>query len=127
MEPNIVLDTLAVTLDRQPIDEWQALEQTPEAGPTPTVSVTTGTAELGHLAGVDYGLWEMSAGQMRDIEADEIFVVLSGTGRIDFDEPAREPITLEPGTLVRLGEGMRTRWTVDGEALRKLYISPSAG
>ncbi len=126
MEPNrsdeTVLDTHAVTFDHQPVEEWQSLE-----GPDAPRSATTGVADLGHIGGAEYGLWEMSRGAMRDIEGEEVFVVLSGTGRIEFDEPAREPINLEPGTLVRLSDGMKTRWYVAGEPLRKLYIAPSEG
>ena len=64
---------------------------------------------------------------MRDIEGDEVFLVLSGTGRIEFDEPGRDPIELAPGSLVRLDEGMMTRWYIDGAPMRKLFIAPSEG
>lgn len=116
----IVLDTHSVSLDHAPIEDWQSLD----GGSDRRSATTTGTAELGHIGGAEFGLWEMSRGSMRDIEGNEVFVVLSGSGRIEFDEPVREPIALTPGTLVRLGDGMRTRWYVDGEPLRKLYIAP---
>ncbi|TNM53617.1 cupin domain-containing protein [Brevibacterium sediminis] len=90
-------------------------------------SVTTGFAELGTIGGAEYGLWEMSAGAMRDIEGDEVFLVISGTGRIEFDEPLRDPIELAPGSLVRLDDGMKTRWYIDGTPLRKLFIAPGEG
>ncbi|GGC36834.1 hypothetical protein GCM10010974_19010 [Brevibacterium sediminis] len=90
-------------------------------------SVTTGFAELGTIGGAEYGLWEMSAGAMRDIEGDEVFLVISGTGRIEFDEPLRDPIELAPGSLVRLDDGMKARWYIDGTPLRKLFIAPGEG
>ncbi|WP_434593100.1 cupin domain-containing protein [Brevibacterium sp. 1718] len=90
-------------------------------------SVTTGFAELGTIGGADFGLWEMNAGAMRDIEGDEVFLVISGTGRIEFDEPRRDPIELVPGSLVRLVDGMKTRWYIDGTPLRKLFIAPGEG
>ena len=69
----------------------------------------------------------MSAGAMRDIEGDEVFLVISGNGRIEFDEPRRDPIELVPGSLVRLVDGMKTRWYIGEEQLRKLFIAPSEG
>jgi uncharacterized cupin superfamily protein len=69
----------------------------------------------------------MSAGSMRDIEGHEVFLVISGTGRVEFDEPLRDPIELVPGSLVRLDAGMKTRWYIDGAPLRKLYVAPSEG
>ncbi|MFC5125280.1 cupin domain-containing protein [Pseudoclavibacter helvolus] len=83
---------------------------------------TTAALELGAFAGAEFGLWEMSAGSMFDVEADEVFLVISGTATVEFLEPALPPIDLEPGSIVRLGEGMRTRWTVTGAPLRKLYL-----
>lgn len=88
---------------------------------------TTAFAQLGTIAGADYGLWEMSAGAMRDVEGEEVFLVISGTGRIEFDEPAQNAVELAPGTLVRLEEGMKTRWFIDEVPLRKLFIAPSEG
>lgn len=127
------IDTRTFPLDHAPVDEWQRIApvvstaQTGDAeDPERTgADPTTALAELGTIGGTDYGLWEMSFGAMRDVEGDEVFVVLSGTGRIDFDEPARESIDLAPGVLVRLAEGMRTRWHIDDVPLRKLFIAPS--
>ncbi|RAG64908.1 hypothetical protein DN536_36860, partial [Burkholderia multivorans] len=86
---------------------------------------TTAFADLGTIGGVDYGLWEMSTGAMRDIEGEEVFLVISGTGRIEFDDPERESVELSPGSLVRLEDGMRTRWYIDDSPLRNLFIAPS--
>ncbi len=134
MEP---INTHDVPLSHEPIEGWQNVPAA-SAGGTDTVgsvgsegsaasameSVTTGFAELGTIGGADFGLWEMSAGAMRDIEGDEVFLVISGTGRIEFDEPRRDPIELAPGSLVRLDEGTKTRWYIDGAPLRKLFIAP---
>lgn len=132
MEP---LNTHEQPLYHAEVEEWQNLstaevgdgDSTPvNVGGTPVSDpTTTATAELGSIAGVDYGLWEMSAGAMRDIEGDEVFLVISGTGRIEFDEPLRDSIELVPGSLVRLEAGMKTRWYVTGSPLRKLFITPS--
>ncbi|WP_231444768.1 cupin domain-containing protein [Brevibacterium zhoupengii] len=110
-------------LEHEPIEDWQRLDDgVPTRGRTD--NPTTAFAELGTIAGAEYGLWEMSAGTMRDIEDDEVFIVISGNGRIDFDDMKLDPIDLSPGTLVRLEEGMTTWWYVDDAPLRKLYIAP---
>ena len=43
----------------------------------------TGSAVLGTFADLEVGVWEMTIGAMRDIEADELFVVLSGSARVE--------------------------------------------
>lgn len=123
------IDTHEFPLDHEPVENWQRLEpavSAQEDSPTDRSpnETTTAFAELGTIAGAEYGLWEMSAGTMRDVEGDEVFLVISGTGRIEFDEPSRTDIELAPGSLVRLEEGMKTRWYTDDAPLRKLFIAP---
>ena len=67
------------------------------------------------------GVWEHTPGVSTDVEADEVFVVLSGSATVSFDDPALEPIELRAGSVARLTAGMRTVWTVR-ETLRKVYI-----
>ncbi|MFE1082636.1 cupin domain-containing protein [Brevibacterium sediminis] len=138
MEP---INTREFPLSHEPIEDWQIIPAASAGGPDAVgsvgqdgatssageASVTTGFAELGTIGGADFGLWEMNAGAMRDIEGDEVFLVISGTGRIEFDEPRRDPIELVPGSLVRLVDGMKTRWYIDGTPLRKLFIAPGEG
>jgi uncharacterized cupin superfamily protein len=66
------------------------------------------------------GLWEMAPGVDHDTEADEVFIVLSGRGRIDFEDGST--VDLAPGVCVRLYAGDRTTWTVT-ESLRKVYVA----
>ncbi len=120
MEP---IDAREFPLDHEPIEDWQTIGAAASAGETDDAT-TTAFADLGTIAGADYGLWEMSAGAMRDVEGEEVFLVVSGTGRIEFDEPVRSDIALAPGTLVRLEDGMKTRWFIDEAPLRKLFIAP---
>ncbi|MFB2582989.1 cupin domain-containing protein [Herbiconiux sp. P15] len=100
-------------------------------------SPTTASVELVGEGGSRIGLWEITPGVVTDTEADEVFVVLSGRGRVEFlgavDDagdgagggvdavtlPA--PLDLKPGTVGRLAAGTRTRWTIT-ETLRKVYI-----
>ena len=90
------------------------------AGSTP---VQAGSASLGHLGRVEVGIWEMSVGSMHDIEADEIFVVISGNATVEFAD-ATPMLHLEAGTVARLAEGTNTLWTVT-ETLRKVYLTPT--
>jgi hypothetical protein len=68
----------------------------------------------------EVGLWEAGPGADTDVEADELFLVLSGAGTVTFEDGSA--IDLRPGVLVRLHEGDRTAWLVT-ERLRKLYLA----
>lgn len=119
------IDTRTFPLEHELIEDWQRLAADDSNGSGENSATTTAFAELGTVAGVDYGLWEMSVGAMRDIEGEEVFLVIAGTGRIEFDEPEQSSIELAPGSLVRLTEGMKTRWYIDDAPLRKLFIAPT--
>jgi hypothetical protein len=65
------------------------------------------------------GVWQHSTGVSTDVEADEIFVVLSGRATIEVaDGPTLE---IGPGDVGLLPAGARTTWTVH-ETLRKIYV-----
>ena len=115
MLPGSVVHARGASLSHDPVEGWQKVSGEP----------TTAALDLGAFAGAEFGLWEMSAGSMLDVEADEVFLVISGTATVEFLEPELPSIDLEPGSIVRLGEGMRTRWTVTGAPLRKLYLVES--
>jgi uncharacterized cupin superfamily protein len=67
---------------------------------------------------VERGVWEITPGVVTDVEADELFVVLSGRATIEIqDGPTLE---VGPGDAAVLPEGAVTRWTVH-ETLRKVY------
>lgn len=88
-------------------------------------AATVGLMELGTLDDAEIGVWEMSVGAMADIENDEWFVVLSGQATVQILEAggfAAQEIELAPGSVVRLHQGMETRWTVT-QALRKIYFA----
>ncbi|AMM22146.1 hypothetical protein AX769_00675 [Frondihabitans sp. PAMC 28766] len=87
--------------------------------------VHTGLIELGSASGVEFGLWEHSAGVSTDVESDEVFVVVSGRGRVEIaGSEGSAPVTLElkPGTVARLAAGAHTTWTID-EPLRKVWFA----
>lgn len=108
LEPGSVTDAAALTLPHEPVPAEQVVAGAP----------TTGYLELTDTVGV----WEMAPGAMRDVEADEVFVVVSGSAAVSFEDPPLPPIDLRPGTVVRLTAGMRTVWTVH-ETLRKVYVA----
>jgi uncharacterized cupin superfamily protein len=92
--------------------------------PLPSEDVVEGHPLVGSVAlaaarGVEVGLWEITAGTVIDVEADEVFVVLSGRGRVMFEDSSF--MTLAPGSVVRLRAGDRTTWTIS-ETLRKVYV-----
>jgi hypothetical protein len=81
---------------------------------------TTRAAVLEASAGVEVGVWEIDPGTDRDVEVDEVFVVLSGRATIAVEgHPA---VAVGPGDVVRLEAGAATTWTVT-ERLRKVYVT----
>jgi uncharacterized cupin superfamily protein len=67
---------------------------------------------------VERGVWQITPGVVADVEADELFVVLSGRATIEFaDGPTLE---VGPGSVAVLPAGAVTRWSVH-ETLRKVY------
>lgn len=111
MKPNTVVHAAAEALEHEPVAAEQSLGGSPH----------TAVAELGRFGDRDLGIWEMTPGVMSDVEADEVFVVLSGAATVEFDN-GTAPLTLGPGDVVRLAEGARTVWTVT-ETLRKVYLT----
>ena len=70
--------------------------------------------------GLPCGLWEHSVGTSRDIDVDEVFVVLSGRARIDIE--GQNPLLVGPGDVVHLDAGARTVWDVL-EPMRKFWVT----
>jgi uncharacterized cupin superfamily protein len=85
-------------------------------------SPRAGFVELDETDDRTIGVWEHTPGVSTDVEADEVFVVLSGAGTLEFVEPQVPPIELRPGVVVRLAAGMRTVWTIH-ETIRKVYVT----
>ena len=67
-------------------------------------------------------MWEHTCGTSTDIEADEVFVVLSGSATLSFSDSSLAPVALSAGSVVQLTAGMQTVWTVR-ETLRKIYVA----
>ncbi|HEX4789047.1 MAG TPA: cupin domain-containing protein [Actinospica sp.] len=67
---------------------------------------------------VERGVWEITPGVVTDVEADELFVVVSGRATIEIEGGAT--LQVAAGDAAVLAEGAVTRWTVH-ETLRKVY------
>ena len=103
------------------LDTSSPLDLTPLEGPAVVSGApATGFRALTAVAGVEVGIWEMTPGTATDVEADEVFVVLSGSGTVDFSDGSS--LELRPGSTVRLHAGDQTRWTIR-ETLRKVYMT----
>ncbi|MDY6998834.1 MAG: cupin domain-containing protein [Actinomycetota bacterium] len=111
MTPNTAVDAGALALDAQPVPDEQRVQGAP----------ATAATTLTGFGGLEVGVWEMTPGTMRDVEADEVFVVLSGSAQVDFADGSPS-LQLGPGHVVRLAAGTQTEWTVH-ETLRKVYLS----
>ena len=68
------------------------------------------------------GVWEHGPGTSTDVEADEVFVVLSGRATVRVE--GGPTLELGPGDVGVLAAGDRTTWTVH-ETLRKGVSAPA--
>ncbi|MBN9151303.1 MAG: cupin domain-containing protein [Cryobacterium sp.] len=105
------VNAVELELLHSPVPAEQVLEGAP----------TVSAAVLGEFEGREVGVWELTPGTVTDVEADELFVVVSGAATVNFlDEDRLEH--LAPGSVMQLKAGQRTVWTVT-ETLRKVYIA----
>ncbi len=110
----LAADALATAVAHEPVAPSEVVEGRP----------TAGLAVLHDGPGPEVGVWELTRGTVTDVEADEVFVVLAGRGRVELEDGST--LELRPGAVVRLEAGDRTRWVVE-ETLRKVYLAPPAG
>jgi uncharacterized protein len=111
MNPNSVVNASALSLEHESVPAAQSIEGAP----------TTAAMAVDEFAGLEVGVWEMTPGMMSDVEADEVFVVLSGCATVEFAD-ASPTLALGQGDVVRLAEGAKTIWTVT-ETIRKVYLT----
>lgn len=108
------VDSLTVSMESVAVTSDQVLSGDP----------TTASLELLKLGPAVVGIWEMTAGSMRDTEVDEVFVVLDGEATVSMAGPDGDEVTIElhRGSVCRLSAGTATRWDVP-RYLRKMYIT----
>ncbi|MBD0839705.1 cupin domain-containing protein [Streptomyces sp. TRM68416] len=110
MDHSFVLHIPDADLEPEPLTPEQIVSGTPEV----TGKVVWESADGRQVRGI----WQITPGVVTDTEADELFVVISGSATI---EVAGGPtLTVGPGDMAVLREGDRTTWTVH-ETLRKAY------
>ncbi|MGV8896865.1 MAG: cupin domain-containing protein [Rhodoglobus sp.] len=110
LRPNSGINALTVPITLESLPADQVLSGSPSAGVSDLI---VGDTEI--------GIWEHTPGESSDVEADEVFVVLSGRATVEFVETG-QVLQLVPGVVGRLTAGTATRWAVT-ETLRKIYIA----
>lgn len=109
-ELNSVVDAASLELTMEPLPDAQC----------PQGPVSTGVSVVAITDAYEVGVWEHAVGTSTDIETDEVFVVLSGSGRVLLEDGG--VLDLRPGTVGVLAAGTRTVWEID-EPLRKVWIT----
>lgn len=110
MTHSFVVNVPDAELEPEPLDPEQIVSGTPEV----TGKVVWESADGRQLRGI----WQITPGVVTDTEADELFVVVSGSATIEVEDGPT--LTVGPGDMAVLRAGDRTRWTVH-ETLRKAY------
>ncbi|GAA2788590.1 cupin domain-containing protein [Kitasatospora sp. CM 4170] len=108
--PSFALHIPAAELEPDPLDPAQIVSGTPEV----SGRVLSESADGRQLRGI----WQITPGVVTDVEADEMFVVLSGRATIEIEDGPT--LHVGPGDCGVLRAGDRTTWTVH-ETLRKAY------
>ncbi|MFF9127252.1 cupin domain-containing protein [Streptomyces sp. NPDC014889] len=110
MTHSFVLHVPDADLVPEPLEPEQIVSGTPEV----TGKVVWESADGKQVRGI----WQITPGVVTDTEADELFVVISGSATIQVE--GGPTLHVGPGDMAVLREGDRTTWTVH-ETLRKAY------
>ena len=102
----------ASELDLEPVA--LDLNQVLEGSPRVSELVLWTSADGGMVAGV----WQITEGVVTDVEADELFVVVSGLATVEIE--GGPTLELSPGVMGILHAGDRTVWRIR-ETLRKVF------
>jgi uncharacterized cupin superfamily protein len=107
--------TFALAVDELILDPGELDPASVLAGTPAVTEATLWTSEDGRII---RGVWQITAGTVTDVEADELFVVVSGRATVEVEGGVT--LELAPGVLGVLARGARTTWTVH-EPLRKVF------
>ena len=112
MKPNSVVAASSLHLEPEPVPADQRVDGTPG----------TAAATLTDFGGLEVGIWEMTPGVMRDIEADEVDLADYGIEKIVRDEMTAigGQEILFPALLPRAPYETTNRWTEYGDNLFRL-------
>jgi uncharacterized protein len=103
-------------LEPAPLDPETILEGSPEVS-----ELILDTSSDGRVV---RGVWQITPGVVRDVEADELFVVLSGRAPVEIE--GGPTLELEPGAVGVLCAGDRAVWRIH-ETLRKVFQITETG
>lgn len=109
----VVSSPLTVELAEEALDPADVL-----AGEPATAAAEIAAAPLPGGGTLSTGVWRCTRGRVRDVEADETFIVLSGRATIEHDGTAYE---VGPGDVCVLPAGAATEWTIH-EDLTKVFV-----
>jgi uncharacterized protein len=109
-EAPYVRQVAELALEPAPLDPETVLEGSPEVS-----ELVLDTSPDGRVV---RGVWEITPGVVRDVEADEVFVVISGRATVEVE--GGPTLELEPGVVGVLRAGDRAVWRVH-ETLRKVF------
>ena len=110
MNASFCVDALHLPLNPWPLDPRDIVEGHPEIHGHVLWTSPDGRDQR--------GIWQISPGIVRDVEVDELFVVLSGRATLTI--AGQPPIDLFPGVAGVLRAGESTIWRIS-ETLRKVY------
>jgi hypothetical protein len=108
--PPFALAAAKVELEPGELAPDQVVSGTPEVRERELWAAADGSASA--------GVWEITPGVVTDVEAEEVFVVLSGRATIEIE--GGPTLEVGPGDFGALRAGDRTVWRVH-ETLRKVY------
>ena len=103
-------------LEPAPLDPETILEGAPEVS-----ELVLDTSPDGRVV---RGVWQITPGVIEDVEADEIFVVVSGRATVEVE--GGPTLELEPGVVGVLRAGDRAVWRIH-ETLRKVFQITAVG
>jgi hypothetical protein len=112
----VVYRVADLELEPAPLDPATILAGSPDVS-----ELVLATSEDGRVV---RGVWQITPGVVRDVEADELFVVVSGRATVEVEDgPTLE---LEPGVVGVLRAGDRAVWRIH-ETLRKVFQITDGG
>ena len=108
-----VFSALSADIPTEPVPSEQKISGAPE----------TGTLVLGSWQGKEVGVWDMTVGEIHDVEVDEICIIIAGSGEVERTLHGETVVQqLHPGVVVKLHDHEKTIWRVT-DTIRKIYLA----
>lgn len=113
------MDSFTVDVASMALEPWPLEPEQIVSGHPLVSGVVLHTSADGRI---ERGVWEHTPGVSRDIEADELFVIVAGRATVAIEDGPVLDLAAGVAGVLRAGE--RTVWTVK-ETLRKVYQTSS--